>query len=283
MVASDPPADRPRAARLDNIRVVLVEPTHPGNIGSSARAMRTMGLDALWLVAPKRFPSPDASALAAGADEILERARVVPTLDAALADATLVLGATPRSRRVPMPELSPREAAARAIQHAAHGTVALVFGTERIGLTNADVERCHAAVAIPTGDAYDSLNLSHAVQVLCYELLLATRAPEPEAALAARLTPQWTVDEPAADQARIEAFFAHLDEALNAVDFFKGRPSTTIMRRLRRVFLRAELSTREVLILRGILADVERAARLGGTDRRRSRDVGADAADAADQ
>jgi tRNA (cytidine32/uridine32-2'-O)-methyltransferase len=250
--------------RLRRVRIVLVATSHPGNIGSAARAMRTMGLSSLWLVAPREFPSPEATAMASGADEILDAARVVPDLDQALAGCVRVYGATPKPRRVPMPELPPREAAPALLAAAETHEVALVFGTERIGLTNEEIERCHVAVNIPADPAYNSLNLAHAVQVLCYELRLAATAVAGAASPPSSPAPQFTDDEPPADAARMEAFFGHLETALGAVDFFKGRPAHTIMRRLRRIFLRANLSTREVLILRGILADVERAARLAG-------------------
>jgi len=253
--------------RLARVRIVLVATSHPGNIGSSARAMRTMGLSSLWLVAPREFPSAQATAMASGADAILESARVVATLDEALSGCVRVFGATPKPRRVPMPELTPREAAPVLLAAAATHDVALVFGTERIGLTNEEIERCHVAVNIPTSAEYNSLNLAQAVQVLCYELRLAALAGAGAGdGIAARAlpTPQFTDDEPPADAACMEAFFGHLKTTLAAVDFFKGRPAYTIMRRLRRIFLRAQLSTREVLILRGILADVERAARLAG-------------------
>ncbi len=251
--------------RLQRVRVVLVATSHPGNIGSAARAMRTMGLSSLWLVAPRQFPSPEATAMASGADAILESARVVATLDEALVGCVRVFGATPKPRRVPMPEQSPREAAPALLAAAGTHEVAVVFGTERIGLTNAEIERCHVAVNIPTDAAYNSLNLAQAVQVLCYELRLAALAGEGAGVPVPALpTPQFTDDEPPADATRMEAFFGHLERTLGAVDFFKGRPAYTIMRRLRRIFLRAQLSTREVLILRGILADVERAARLAG-------------------
>jgi tRNA (cytidine32/uridine32-2'-O)-methyltransferase len=253
--------------RLARVRIVLVATSHPGNIGSAARAMRTMGLDSLWLVAPREFPSAEATAMASGADAILGSARVVETLDAAIAGCVRVYGATPKPRRVPMPEFSPRSAAPALLAAAAVHEVALVFGTERIGLTNEEIERCHAAVNIPANPGYDSLNLAQAVQVLCYELRLAALADsDPSADAPPRALPvtRFSDDEPPADAARMEAFFRHLEAALGAVDFFKGRPSHTIMRRLRRIFMRADLSTREVLILRGILADVERAARLAG-------------------
>lgn len=242
---------------LAQLRIVLVATTHPGNIGSAARAMKTMGLSRLVLVAPRHFPHPEATALAAGADDVLDAAQVVDELDAALAGCVLVLGCTPRPRTVPMPEWTPREAAPRALAEAAAGDVAIVFGTESSGLSNAQVQRCHAAVNIPANPAYDSLNLAQAVQVLCYELRCAALARTTTVATEPAQEPPATAEE-------LEGLFAHLDRALFEIDFLKGRGSANLMRRLRRLFLRARPSRREVLILRGILADAQRCGRLSG-------------------
>jgi TrmH family RNA methyltransferase len=247
---------------LPRIRIVLVATTHPGNIGAAARAMKTMGLSRLVLVAPRFFPAPEATALAAGADDVLAAAVVVPDLDAALAGCVRVYGCTPRPRTVPMPELSPRAVAPRALAEAAGGEVAIVFGTESSGLSNEQVQRCHAAVNIPADPAYDSLNLAQAVQVLCYELrcaALGEATPTPVAALAPT-----RAGEPPATAEDLEGFFAHLERTLFEIDFLKGRGSANLMRRLRRLLLRATPTRREVLILRGILADAQRCARLSG-------------------
>jgi len=246
--------------RLQRIRVVLVATSQPGNIGASARAMLTMGLDRLHLVAPRLFPHEEATALAAGAGAVLDAAAVEPSLDQAVADCSLLLGASARRRGVSLPEISPREAAAMALQAAGHGEVALLFGTERTGLTNDELQRCHACVRIPANPAYGSLNLAQAVQVLAYEIRLAAlaaeEAPDPGAPREAA--------EAAATDAQMEGLFRHLDEALHAIDFHKGKDGTTVTRRLRRLFLRARPSDREVAILHGILADAERMARLAG-------------------
>jgi tRNA (cytidine32/uridine32-2'-O)-methyltransferase len=249
---------------LDSIRIVLVATSHPGNIGSAARAMKTMGLSRLALVAPLEFPSPEADALASGAGDILARADVVGSLAEALAPCRLVFGCTPRPRTVRMPELTPRDAAAQALAAASRGEeVAVVFGAERTGLSNDEIQACHVAVNIPANPDYDSLNLAQAVQVLCYELRLAaaTLAGDVAHRDSNRDDP---AAEPAATVAELEGLFAHLERALFAIDFFKGRSPRTIMRRLRRLFLRHALSRREVMILRGILADAERMARLAG-------------------
>ncbi|MBX3727393.1 MAG: RNA methyltransferase [Xanthomonadales bacterium] len=246
--------------RLARIRVVLVATSQPGNIGASARAMLTMGLERLHLVAPRLFPHEEATALAAGAGAVLEGAVVDASLDQAVADCGLLLGASARRRGVSLPEISPREAAVTALDAAARGEVALLFGTERTGLTNDELQRCHACVRIPANPAYSSLNLSQAVQVLAYEIRLAALAGEGGGDPGPAAEPA----EAAATDAQMEGLFRHLDEALRAIDFHKGKDGTTITRRLRRLFLRARPSDREVAILHGILADAERMARLAG-------------------
>lgn len=249
--------DEPSTAA--RIRVVLVGTQHPGNIGSAARAMKTMGLSRLVLVAPERFPHADAEALAAGAGDVLAAAAVHPDLAAAVADCTLVLGCTARSRRVPLPEHGPREAAATALDEAAGGgEVALVFGRERTGLENDELQLCHAAVHIPANPEYSSLNLAAAVQVLAWEVrsgLLERMAPGQVA-----MEPR----DPPASHAQLEGLFAQLAETLDAIDFHKGRAPESAMRKLRRLFLRSRLDAREVRLLRGVLADAQRMARLAG-------------------
>jgi len=236
------------------VRIVLVGTQHPGNIGSAARAMKTMGLARLVLVAPEKAPDRDTQAMAAGADDLVDAAPVFPTLADAVADCRLVLGCTARSRRVQLEELPPRGAAARAMEMAAAGEeVALVFGRERTGLDNNELQLCHAAVHIPSDPAFSSLNLAAAVQVLAYEVriaLLDAAAP---------------VEAPAPDlasHAELEGFFAQLGETLDAIDFHKGRAPESAMRKLRRLYLRAGLERAEVRLLRGVLADAQRMARL---------------------
>jgi tRNA (cytidine32/uridine32-2'-O)-methyltransferase len=256
---------------LSRVRIVLVATTHPGNIGAAARAMKTMGLSRLVLVAPRTFPAPEATALAAGADDVLDAARVVADLDAALTGCVRVYGCTPRPRTVPMPELTPRDAAPGLLEAAAQGDVALVFGTESSGLSNAEVQRCHVAVNIPADPGYDSLNLAQAVQVLCYELRCAARPGLPDRAPGRA----GGADDGAATAEDLEGLFAHLDRALYDIDFLKGRGSANLMRRLRRLFLRALPTRREVLILRGILTEAQRCADLSGVaEATRRRDAG---------
>lgn len=238
----------------DHIRFVLVRTSHPGNIGAAARAIRTMGLRRLSLVAPHTFPHADAVALASGANDVLEEAPISPDLPAAIADCQLVLGATARRRDVPMEEIDAREAAARVLAAAREGReVALVFGNERTGLENDEIKRCHAAVLIPSDPEFASLNLAQAVQVLAYEVrmaMLAGASPLPE-----------QKSDPPASSAELEAFFEHLERTLEAIDFHKGRSPRTIMLRLRRLYLRAQPDERELRVLHGILSDSERIAR----------------------
>ncbi len=232
---------------LDRIRVVLCATSHPGNIGAAARALRAMGLSQLVLVAPRAFPHPDADALAAGAGALLRAAKVVPTLDAALAGASLALGFSARPREFAGAACSVREAALEAVRHAAGGEVALVFGTEMSGLSNAELSRCQIVATIPGETGQASLNLAAAVQVAAYELFVAARgdgvwaAPRFEAA---------TLDE-------IEALYACAQRTLIGMRFLDPRQPKRLLSRLRRLFARARLEKEEVNILRGILARID--------------------------
>lgn len=262
MSAASSYLNSPPAAR---IRIVLVGTQHPGNMGSAARAMKTMGLARLVLVAPEKAPNLESYALAAGADDVLGEAATCQTLAEAVADCRLVLGCTARSRRVALEELLPRDAAARAVAEAGEGAeVALVFGRERTGLSNDELQLCHAAVHIPANPEYSSLNLAAAVQVLSYELRLALLEREAAGADAAQGAER---RDPPASHAQMEGFFAQLADTLDAIDFHKGRAPDSAMRKLRRLYLRAGLDEREVRILRGILADAQRMAMLAGEKR----------------
>lgn len=233
--------------RLRNIRIVLVAPSHPGNIGATARAMLTMGLGQLVLVAPRRFPDPEAVALSSGATAVLDAARVVATLGEALAGCVLAVGFSARPREFAGRVLPVRAAALEAAAHAAHGDVALVFGTEMSGLSNEELARCGVVATIPANSDYGSLNLAAAVQVAAYELRVAAagdavwRAP--------RFVPA-TTDE-------IEALYAHGTRTLVAMRFLDPRMPKRLLPRLRRLFARAALEKEEVNILRGILARID--------------------------
>jgi tRNA (cytidine32/uridine32-2'-O)-methyltransferase len=242
-----------------SLRFVLVRTSHPGNIGAAARAIRTMGFTRLVLVAPHEYPHPETTALAVGATDVLDNIVVVPTLVEAIADCTLALGCTARRRGVALPEFSPR-AAAEQVRTAASGEIALVFGNERTGLENDELKLCHAAVHIPSDPDFPSLNLAQAVQVLAYELRVAQLESTTGGASANTEAP--AKDDPPASAAQMEYFFSHLEQALDDIDFHKGRSPRTIMQRLRRLFLRAHMDEREVRILRGILDDAQRMARM---------------------
>ena len=229
------------------VRIVLVGTTHPGNIGATARAMHTMGLDQLCLVAPVVFPSPEATARAAGADEILARARICAGLEEALADCRFVIGASARLRALPWPAVSPREAAARLLAEAARGEAAVVFGRESSGLTNDELARCHALLHIPSNPEYSSLNLAMAVQIVAYELRLAALG---------EIEPLERVD-PLASLDDLERFYEHLERTLVAAGFLNPDNPRHLMLRLRRLFNRALPEDKEVRILRGILTALE--------------------------
>lgn len=229
-------------------RFVLVEPSHPGNVGAAARALKTMGFSRLVLVAP-RVPNvrtdPDALAMASGADDVLAAAHVVPTLADALNGVHWSVALTARAREWGPPALAPRVVASRACALADAGDIALVFGNERTGLSNADVERCNALVHIPANPAYSSLNLAQAVQVLAYELRLALLAGEEGAGASGAATQLASSDE-------VERMFVHLENALIALEFLDPANPKKLMSRLRRLFARAGLEREEVNIVRGI-------------------------------
>ncbi|MFW6346558.1 MAG: tRNA (cytosine(32)/uridine(32)-2'-O)-methyltransferase TrmJ [Halomonas sp.] len=240
---------------LDRIRIVLIGTSHPGNIGAAARAMHNMGLADLALVAPRcEAVTADSVSRASGADHLVHGARVVETLEQAVADCTLVVGASARSRTLPWPMITPRSLGERLPGElaGAEARVALVFGREDSGLTNAELQRCHAHVHIPTNPDFSSLNLAAAVQVLAYECRLAwlaqqpAEAPEPDQALASH--------------AELEHYFAHLERTLIAIGFHDPATPRQLMARLRRFTLRARPERMELNILRGILTDTEKLA-----------------------
>lgn len=235
---------------LDHLNILLVDTTHPGNIGAAARAMKTMGLRRLRLVNPKTFPCAEATARASGADDLLAAAEVYTSLDEALADCRLVVGTSARLRSVSWPQLDPREAARLLLTEARLGPVALVFGRESSGLSNQELDRCHYLVNIPANPEYSSLNLAAAVQVLGYEIRMTSletgpKAPQPE-------TPPEDSETPA-DGRAMASFFGHLEASVFELGFAKPTQSRKLLRRLHRLFLRARPSLEEINILRGLL------------------------------
>ena len=237
------------------VRIVLVETSHPGNLGASARAMKTMGLEDLVLVAPHDFPSAEATARASGADDVLARARVVDSLAEAIADCGFVTGASARLRRLAWPVVDPRHCAAALWEHAAQSPVAVVFGPEHSGMTNQDLGRCHQLVHIPANPVYSSLNVAMAVQVLCYELRMA--GLERESVPDAGDREPAGAESPPATAAELEGFQQHLETALSAAGFLKTDHSRQLKLRLRRIFQRSHLDRNEVNILRGVLTALD--------------------------
>jgi len=230
---------------LKNIRIVLIDTSHPGNIGATARAMKNMSLEQLWLVNPRHYPHAQATARASGADDLLARARVCQSLDQALAGCRLVIGASARERAVAWPRVDPRTCGARLVAEAAQGQVALVFGRESSGLSNAELDRCNALVQIPTNPAYSSLNLAAAVQLLAYEVHLAWLEGRPTDVPASRQV---------ASAEQLEGFYHHLVQALEEIGFADPKQSDKLFRRLRGLFHRARPDPDEINILRGILS-----------------------------
>ena len=239
---------------LSRTRVVLTRPSHPGNIGAAARAMKTMGLADLALVAPRHFPDPDATAMAAGAADVLAGARVFSTLEAALADCSLAVGFSARERELSHAPLTLRDAAPQLLEATAEGKVALVFGNETFGLTNAELGRCGMLVAIPSNPAYGSLNLAAAVQVACYELATAAKA--------FAVTPAAGREPATAEDT--EALFAHWEAAMLESGYLDPREPGRLMERLRRMVARARPERSEVRLLRGMLAAFEARMRKKG-------------------
>lgn len=236
---------------FSNIHIVMVGTTHPGNIGGVARAMKNMGLSRLSLVAPEApFPHAKARARASGAVNVLENTQVFSTLQEAIADCSLVIGASARMRNLPWPVVDPRECASRVVNVENDAEVAIVLGRENSGLTNEELELCQLLVTIPTNPDFSSLNIAAAAQIFCYEIRLAAdldKVPEPEH------------DSPLATGAEQEGMFQHFEEALTEIEFLKPDNPGQLMRRLRRLFTRTRLEQLEVNILRGIMSAAQKA------------------------
>ena len=248
------PDQNPPSMDPNRIRIVLIETSHPGNIGGVARAMKNMGLTQLVLVAPKQYPDPQADWRAVSAIDVLRKARVVDTLDEAIGDCGFVVGASAKDRRIPWPALDARRATAEIASASQRCDVAVLFGREDNGLANAELMRCNLHLAIPTSDVYSSLNLAMAVQIVCYELHMLTVAdtlPDDPAA-------EW--DAPPATQENMERFFVHLEETLTQIGFLNPRTPRQLMARLRRLYGRLRLDEMELNILRGMLTETQKRA-----------------------
>lgn len=235
---------------LDNVRVVLSHTSHPGNIGGSARAMKTMGLSSLYLVNPKLFPDNEANVRSTNARDILDAAVICSTLDIALQDCVLAVAMTARARDLTHQVLDTRRAAQKLIEIATKSPVALIFGRESAGLTTAEVTKCQLTVHIPANPAYASLNLAAAVQIMCYELRMAAINPENQ-------FPQHEAQR-LASLNEIELFYQHLEQALITSKFLDPQQPKRLMQRIRRLFSRTTLEKEEVNILRGIIHALEK-------------------------
>ncbi len=244
---------------LANVRIVLVRPQHPGNIGACARAMKNMGLQDLVLVAPRPFSLAEAKPRAAGADDVLVSARTLNDVRAAVADCALVVATSARARTIAWPNLTPRSAAAALGPVSRQAPVTVLFGAERTGLTNEELDFAHALVRIPVAPTFPSLNLAAAVQILCYELRLAADGEAPPAD-----------DHVPAAQEPFNQFLDHLERVAVGIGFLDPRNPRKLMRRLTRLFRRARPDANELNILRGILTAIERpvppASALGERD-----------------
>ena len=228
--------------------------THPGNIGAVARAMKNMALAHLYLVQPKIFPSADATSRASGAVDILSAAKVCDSLQEAIADCPLVIGASARHRTISWPLLTPRECAGKLAIEASNQQVALVFGRENSGLKNTEMDQCQYLLNIPCNPEFSSLNLAAAVQVIAYELYIAS-------GLSVQVASER--EDPLASAGQMESFYQHLQQTLGDIGFMHPDKSRSIMRRLRRIYNRTELDCKELDILRGILRMAQGNKRIG--------------------
>lgn len=236
---------------MKKIRIVLVETSHPGNIGAAARAMKTMGLSSLYLVRPKIFPHAEASAMAAGADDILSQAIVLDSLEQAIADSSLVLATSARLRAHPWPMLLPREVG-EVVMNENHASIALIFGRESSGLTNLELQLAHYHVQIPSCDEFSSLNLAQAVQILCYEIRMAFLNRNE---LSFGLDQKTSLNYPKSEV--IEDFYQHLEKTLMKIGFINQEKPMHQMQKLRCLFARARLDYSELQFLRGILTHLD--------------------------
>jgi tRNA (cytidine32/uridine32-2'-O)-methyltransferase len=235
---------------LENTRIVLVNTSHPGNIGAAARAMKNMGLSRLYLVSPKEHPTYEAYSRAAGANDVLGDAVVTDSLAEALKGCVWVAGTSARERAVHWSLYDPRECAGQCIEKSQQGDIAIVFGRERTGLTNEELEMCNGLVHIPTSPSYNSLNVAAAVQVLCYEIRMAFLSASPAALIKSKTSKE---DMPATSD-QLEGMYQHMYQMMEDIRFFGRTNPEVIMRRLKSLFNRAQITRREVAILRGIFS-----------------------------
>lgn len=252
------------AAHLSHVRIVMVNTTLPANIGSALRAMKTMGLSQLVLVAPKTYPHPDIEALAAGAVELIPHIKIVETLEQAIQDCHIVFGTSARSRTIPWPLLDARPAAEMSLKAVVtqQQNIAVVFGREDRGLTNEELALANYHVTIPVNPDYGVLNVAQAIQVICYEMRIAALAhvektEDPEATMPVTDTAQMHWDEPLVTHDQMQQFYPHLEKMLEDIEFLDPNNPRLLPLRLRRLFGRIQLDKMEYHLLRGIFSRVQ--------------------------
>ncbi|MCW8929014.1 MAG: RNA methyltransferase [Gammaproteobacteria bacterium] len=242
----------------NNIRIVMINTSHPGNIGAAARVMKNMGLTRLYLVNPKQFPNYEATAMASGADDLLSQAKVCTSFEEALEGCHLVLGTTARERKIQHEFIGAREAGELSVDESASHEVALVFGRERTGLTNDEIGLCHKLINIPTNPDYSSLNVASAVQIVTYEVMMAFQALTIDDHQKVQSSEVEAEVEKFASSENMERFYEHLQETLIDIDFLRVKQSPQLMPKLRHIYNRVRLKQEEVNILRGILNKTQR-------------------------
>ncbi len=245
---------------LDRIRIVMINTSDSGNIGAAARAMKTMGVSDLCLVAPVEFPTAKATARASGAADVLHNATVVDTLDEAIADCQMVIGTSARMRSIPWPLVTPREATELVKNEPKGADIAIVFGREDAGLTNEELRRCHYHVSIPGNETYSVLNVASAVQVICYEMRVAALAMEAQPAEKKSAMPMEFMDwdEPLVSAEDMERFMKHFEETLLDIGFFDPNNPKQLMTRARRLFMRTRMDRLEMNLMRGVLSTMQK-------------------------
>ncbi len=236
---------------INNIRFVLMGTTHAGNIGAAARAMKTMGINDMALVKPEGFPSAEATSRASGADDLLSRADICQDIDEAIRDTKLVIGTTARKRHMDIPVIDARQAAELLIAEASVNKVALVFGKERYGMTNEEVERCHYLVRLPTVESFSSLNLAAAIQVLAYECRMATLGENPSKHIG-------TVSDDHVDAAKMESFFSHYFDVMEKALYLRKEGHESLKTKIRLMYNRIRPKKHEIDILRGFLTKLDK-------------------------
>ena len=246
---------------FQNVRIVMVSTSHPGNIGAAARALKTMGLSRLYLVAPEQYPCMEATWRSAGAADVLADAVVVDTLEEAINGCALVLGASARQRRIPWPVIDSREGGAAIARQAQTEQVAVVFGREDRGLSNEELQLCNYHIEIPANEEYGVLNVASAVQVVCYEIryaLLASTSKQSESKKIEMPIKLVRWDERLATSKELAYFFEHMQKTLELLEFYEPDNPRQLMTRLRRLFMRSQVDHLELNILRGVMTAIQK-------------------------